>query len=714
MLWIAFAFAAGIALYTLLPEEPDFIAVSVLFCASGLFVLQAFLKARLRPAGMLVFAVITGVFVADFRTTIVDAPRLQEARTFTLVGRVTDRENTQRGMRLTIDVKKVVDLPRNQSGDEFPQRVRISVPETTASGVGDAVTVRARLFPPAGPVRPGGYDFSFRAYFDRIGATGFSYGVPRAAELGEPSLLLKAYRQLGDLRQGISDRISGVLGSGHRPALAAALLVGDRSGLSPESEEALRQAGLAHILAISGLHMALFAGGTYAVFLMFLSLSQTATLYYPTHRLAAAAALLAAACYLGLSGASVATQRSFIMVFLVFLGVLTGRRGLTLRSVALAGLVLLLLAPERLFHPGFQMSFAAVICLVAAYDSLRNFQRVNLPNERSEVPVLRGIRIVLRWTFGLFLTALIAGTATGLIGAYHFGRIAPYGLIGNMLGMPVFSLIVMPMGVLALILMPLGLASLPLQIMAFGLDLLLAIAEWTAGLGAHSGAITVPDAITTLMATAALFVLLLLPGKLKGFSAIPFVAAVIAANLSRPPDVQIADKGRLIAARDDGGTLRIHAGRAGFATDNWLQMEGLPEGAFQEQKMVEGQYACDETSCLYRAYPDSARASYKTLFGLFDAGEQDTEAVRRAPLLLAMPKTADALDLDCRFADVIVTTLTVPADCRAGLVIDRRNRHALGAISIWLAEPQHTPEPHRAQIAYLRAARTSPPRPWHK
>jgi competence protein ComEC len=714
LLWFAFAFAVGIALYTLLPEEPDFYAVSALFGASGLFVLNARYRSRLTPAGIVVFAVIAGAFVADLRTTVVDAPRLQVERTFTIIGLVTNREDTQRGPRLTIDVEDVADLPRNLPKEQFPQRVRISVPDTTVSGIGDAVTVRARLFPPSGPVRPGGYDFSFRAYFERIGATGFSYGVPRSADLGEPSLIMKAERKLGDLRQEIAVRINGLLGAGDGSALAAALLVGDRSGLSAESEDALRQAGLAHILAISGLHMALFAGGTYAVILIILSLSQTAALHYPTHRIAAAAALMAAICYLGLSGASVATQRSFIMVFLVFLGILTGRRGLTLRSVALAGLALLLLAPERLFHPGFQMSFAAVICLVAAYDALRDGRGERLPKARSASPVLRGMMFVLHWTFGLFLTALIAGTATGLIGAYHFGRIAPFGLIGNMLGMPVFSLIVMPMGVLALILMPFGLAVLPLQVMAFGLDLLLRIADWTAGLGAHSGAVPVPDAITTLLATATLFGLLLLPGKLKGLSAIPFVAAVITGTLSRPPDVQIADKGRLIAARDDSGTLLIHAGRAGFATDNWLQVEGLPEKAFQAHRMAEGQFACDGTGCLYRAYPYRTQTIYQTLFGLFDSGEQGTEAIGSPPLLLALPKTADALDLDCRFADVIVTTLTVPDDCRAGLVIDRRNRHALGAISIWLAPPEKSAKPGHTEISQWRAAKTSPPRPWHK
>ena len=170
--------------------------------------------------------------------------------------------------------------------------------------------------------------------------------------------------------------------------------------------------------------------------------------------------------------------------------------------------------------------------------------------------------------------------------------------------------------------MPFGLASLPLQIMAFGLDLLLRTAEWTAGLGAHSGAVPIPDATTTFLVMAALFGLVLIPGKLKYVCVLPFSAAVISAVLSRPPDVQIADKGQLIAARDEGGIMRFHAGRAGFVTDNWLQVEGLPEKVFEGHRMAAPQFACDENGCIYRAYPEAM-------------------TVKTEPLLLALPKTAD-------------------------------------------------------------------------
>lgn len=710
LLWCGFAFAAGIVLYFSLPEEPSFLAVSGLFAASLFIAVRSFHRSGLGLAGTFALALLSGVFLANMRTLLVEAPRLAREVTLSFNGRVIDRDMGQRGPRLIVDVAGFDGDPGIPARD-LPRRIRLAVPDNTGAGVGDAISARARLFPPAGPARPGGYDFSFRAYFKGISASGFAFGVPRKIDLGKPSWDLAAKRWLEDVRHGISARIVTLMGEGNAPALASALLVGDRSKLSEESEEVLRRAGLAHILAISGLHMALFAGGAYAAFLMLLSFSETASLNYRTHRIAAGAALVAAVCYLGLSGASVATQRSFIMVFLVFLGILTGRRGMTLRSVALAGLILLAAGPERLFYPGFQMSFAAVICLVAAYESWRKGAAGRLRISRSKSLSARAGASLLRWFFGLFLTALIAGTATGLVGAYHFGRIAPYGLIGNMLGMPVFSLAVMPMGVLALILMPFGLAALPLKAMGAGLDLLLSIATWTAGLESGSGTLAMPSAATTISAIIGLFSILLFSGKARAIGLVPLVLAGGVALVSRPPDIQLADRGGLVAARDQDGNLRVDARRSGFAVENWLQMEGVDESTFGEARMRAPQRRCDTDGCVYRAYPPSAGLMEE--FGLSASAGSETGQVM--PLMLAVPKTAAALAQDCRYADVIVTELVVPPNCRARMKISGKKRHDFGALSFWLKgrrEPGH--DKQTVYVSDWQGARTVPPRPWHR
>jgi competence protein ComEC len=709
LVWITFAFATGVSAYFLLPEEPAFPAVCAGFLACLIASVLFRRKLAVSPLAMLGLAVVSGFFVANLRTEMVEAPRLLKERTATVAGFVSDRVVNTRGVRLVIDLACSGGEQMCSGPSANLQRVRIRVPGQTDARIGDAVRIRARLFPPAGPVRPDGYDFSFRAFYEQIGATGFSYGPPEQIDLGPTPTTLKAKRWLQDIRDGIANRIRDLLGEGEATELAAALLVGDRSGISEESEDVLRQAGLAHILAISGLHMALFAGGAFTVFLMVLSLSETAALNLPTHRIAAVAALAAAVVYLGLSGASVATQRSFVMVSLVFLAVLTGRQGLTLRSVAVAALALLAIAPERLFHPGFQMSFAAVLCLVAVYETWRTRQAVDLKVREPLSGFERIVRSLFGWIVGLLVTALVAGTATGLIGAYHFGRIAPYGVVGNLLGIPLFSLLVMPMGVLALVLMPLGLAAYPLQVMAYGLDGILVVAEWTAAIDAGDGTIPSVPASSALLAVTGLFALVLFTGRrrLAGLALLGVAGGIL--MLARPPDVLIPEKGKLVAARDVSHRMRFHATRAGFAVENWLRLEGISPEAFHLHRMGDRQRTCDHQGCVLKAYPP--------------AGTARMEAGLLNPILIALPTHPAALMNDCRYADVIVTALDVPSDCKADLIIDGQARADLGSLALWLdtETPSHDrvgPEDSTtAATTYVSAwkpSKTSPPRPWHR
>ncbi|WP_196223300.1 ComEC/Rec2 family competence protein [Roseibium sp. RKSG952] len=735
LLWTVFAFAAGILANVQLPQEPALFPMIAL--AAGLFILS-FLRFQSGKAGaalVLICAVVAGAAVMSLRTHHVAAPRIEAPLTASGTGTVSDIVTNRRGKRLIIGD---ISWAENHAGRAMPQKIRLSVPDTTQASIGDRIKFRGRLFPPAGPVRPGGYDFSFRAYFSGIGATGFSFGAPEIIKTDGGSYRLKRY--LDALRADVSRRIRGALPAGDASALAVALLVGDRSGLSEHAEEALRAAGLAHVLAISGLHMALFAGGAFAAFLFLLSLSETAALSWPTHRVAAVAALLAALAYLALSGASVATQRSFIMIALVFLGILTARRGLTLRSVALAGGALLVLGPERLFYPGFQMSFAAVLCLVAVYEGW-SFR----PGGRFSAGAASNLagRLALKgmtWGAGLLVTALVAGLATGFIGAYHFARIAPMSLIGNLLGMPVFSLVVMPAGVLSMVLMPLGLSVFPLTVMAWGLDLLVAIAGWTAGLSIHDGRIVPLAPMAAFMAVAALFLGLLLRGPARGLALLPAVVAGIVATTGRPPDVLISERGTLVAARDEDGVLRLNARRSSFGAQAMLEAEGVAENTFSDRRMSIPQLRCDAVGCVVKAY-----------------GPEGDGGGRLLPLVIALPKTPAAVAMDCRLADVLVAARHVPPTCGSSLVLNEKARASLGAVALWLSAPpeRRNPEgegrtgghPHssfmiragkqpdvqngaeqdsrvaaaksapstdRLAIKRIKHARSVPPRPWHQ
>jgi competence protein ComEC len=249
------------------------------------------------------------------------------------------------------------------------------------------------------------------------------------------------------------------------------------------------------------------------------------------------------------------------------------------------------------------------------------------------------------------------------------------GLLGNILGMPVFTLLVMPMGVVALVLMPFGLAVFPLTVMDAALKLLLAIAKWTAGLGLASERIVPPGATPTLILMTGLFVLVLARGRWR-YGAVPFaVMAGLMLWTGRPPDVQISAASQHIAARYADGELRINASRAGFETDLWLQAEGMAPEAFAGHRMNPEQRNCDDTGCVFLAY-----ARHPAL------AEGPGPSIAAQPLKIAMPKTVDALMLDCTLADVIVTDFQVPDSCGATLVFDAAVRNEAGAISLWLNE----------------------------
>jgi competence protein ComEC len=712
LLWCAFAFAAGVAVYALLPEEPSLVVLGVVLAGAGLSALFLVLRqtALGRPA-VLLLALWCGLTAGSLRTAAVAAPRIGEAMNVTVTGQVVERTAGRSGARLVVRVDSVGDLDAAAAG--FPGKVRLRVPAESGGQVGEHVRLRARLFPPMGPVFPGGYDYSFRAYFDGIGATGFSYG-PATVIKGEPgSAFTRSAAFVAQLRAGLAERIRALLPGAAEAPLIVALLVGDRSGITEEQEQVLRSSGLAHILAISGLHMALFAGGTYAAVLLLLALYPPLTLNWPIHKWAALAALASAAVYLAISGAAVATQRSFVMIAVVFLGILVGRRGITLRSVALAGLLLLLIAPERLFFPGFQMSFSAVICLVAVYDLWR--RRRQVLTVRAERPGgWRGLSLhVARWGAGLFVTALVAGLATGIVGAHHFGRVAPFGLVGNMLGMPVFSLLVMPMGVLALVLMPFGLAALPLSVMSCGVAVLMEIARFTAGLEAGAGATGRLDGAAALLLLSALFGGLLVSGRARFLAALPLVAGLTVAAASRPPDLQIGASGQRVAARDASGLLRYSGRPSSFETELWLQAEGVPTDTIKTRKMTSPQRRCDESGCVVRAHgpPADSAARLSNRF-----------------LAVALPKLPEAVEDDCRYADIIVSDIVVPGSCGAGLVIDREARSRRGAASLWLSfrhrgtgPPKGTPEEKAdtgddtegLEIERLIFAIAETPRPWH-
>ena len=303
------------------------------------------------------------------RTDFVAAPMLQREMTTTVTGWVEAREaTTSDGARVYLRVAAMSGL----KPEATPIRARFTVRARAAEiAVGDAISVKARLQPPSGPVQPGAYDFGRVAFYDRIGAIGFAYGGAKPADLGPAPFQIRLMRPLADLRETIRRRIVAAL-PGDNGRIAAALIMGDQGAISEKTQDDMRASGLGHVLSISGLHMALVAGSVFWLVRALLALSMRLALTQPIKKWAAAAALAAAVFYVGLSGGGVATDRSFVMLAIMLIAVMLDRAALTLRNVALAAAIILLAWPESLLSVSFQMSFAATLALVAGYEAFRD------------------------------------------------------------------------------------------------------------------------------------------------------------------------------------------------------------------------------------------------------------------------------------------------------------------------------------------------------
>jgi competence protein ComEC len=348
--WVPVAFGAGIAVYFAADHEP---VASVTAAAAAALCMAAFLLRRQRmfPLLVVVAAMAAGFAAATWKTArVAHGVLARPMYSVALSGFVETRDIRERTDRFVLRVASM-ESPRSQIRME---RVRLSVRKGTAPAVGSFVELKARLQPPLAPMRPGSYDFGREMYFAGIGASGFVMGAIKTVEPpagGGLSLRYAAFMQ--GLRDAIDARIRTVL-DGDKRAIATALLTGRRDAISAPVNDAMFISGLGHVLSISGYHMAVVAGIVFFAVRALLALIPQLTVGFPIKKWSAAAALAAALFYLLLPGAEVATQRSFFMTAVVLIAVLVDRRAVTFRTLAVAAMIVLAIAPEALVHPSFQ------------------------------------------------------------------------------------------------------------------------------------------------------------------------------------------------------------------------------------------------------------------------------------------------------------------------------------------------------------------------
>ncbi len=560
MPWSAVALGSGVAVYFVLPVEPG---VPVYGAASLAFCLGLVLRRReaLGPAGLALALFAAGVILAGIRGHQVAGPVLDFRYYGPVEGRIVgiDRSGSD-ALRLTLDRVRLDLAPA-----ETPRRVRVSlhgVQDWLEPEPGARVMTTAHLSPPAGPAEPGGFDFQRHAWFLSLGAVGYTRTPVLLAEARPPGATPLVHLRLR-LSAAIRAEIPGQPG-----AFAAAVLTGDRSGLEEGPVEAMRDANIAHLLAISGLHMGLLTGFVYGALRLVLALVPFLALRFAIRKWAAAGALVSGAFYLALSGGNVATERAFVQVAVMLVAVMLDRRAITLRSVAIAALIVLARRPETLFSPGFQMSFAATAALVAVFNALRDVQRLK------ERPGWQ------RWLFALVLSSVVAGLATAPFAAAHFNRVAVYGLAANLLTVPVMGSLVIPAAVAAALLWPLGLSGLAFAAMEPGLAWILAVAERVAALPGAVDHVPSPPPGTLGLVAAGGIVIILWQGRGRWMGLAPLsLAALLWTGVERPA-VLVSDTGGLVGVLTDEGRALSRARGDGFVAGVWLENDG--DAATQE------------------------------------------------------------------------------------------------------------------------------------
>ncbi|MEQ9519974.1 MAG: ComEC/Rec2 family competence protein [Parvibaculum sp.] len=667
-LWAPVAMAAGIALYFAWPVEP---AGRWSLIALGTAIFIAY---RLRSSNWLALVslgLVAGAFgfnAALLRTTLVDAPSLaREMRGVSLEGRVIEANTDESGGLVLIVEPSHID---RLSAAELPARLRLKVKQKQAMlWPGDHITTRVLLWPPSEPVAPGAFDFARQAFFQRLGGTGVTLSLPIVVSRGERA---SASLWLEQTRETITRHIISSLGPETGP-VAAALMTGQRRAIPDETVQHLRDSGLAHILAISGLHMVLFAGTLFWLLRAGLALVPRLALHAPIKKWAAFAALFGALAYLLLSGSAVATQRAFIMTALMFLAVLLDRPAFSLRNVALAAMIVLTLRPESLLEPGFQMSFAAVTGLVAVYQN-RELQLLRLKEKSTGFRGLINMGIVYVAT--LALTSLVAGAATAPYAAFHFNRMATFGLVGNLLAMPLVGAVIMPAALIAYILMPFGLDGPALWVMGWGLEGVLWAAELVAGWdGAAVGVPAMSDASLVTITLGGLW-LALWRTRLR-LAGIPLIALglLMAANFQQP-DILISAEGKLIAVRGVDGNYTWSGRAPRYAAETWGRRNGEAASATPRANPM----TCDLLGCV-------------------------ATTVDKRVVIALKP---EALEDDCARAEILIAQFPVRGQsrtsCAASLIIDIFDMSRHGAHAIYLEE-DHTAR--ISTVAELRGAR-----PW--
>ena len=590
--WSPLLIVIGIWSYFALGSEPPaFLAWPTIAVSVGLLVWRR----PPAPAKILVL-ILLGFAVAQARTQWVATPLLRAyAPGQSVEGYVSDVDvKSKARFTLVVEVSKAQGLPL----DEVPTRILLTVTGKHKNPrVGEKIAFTADLAPLPRPAQPGAFDYGRQLYFQSIGALGRSKIAPTTLNEDIP-WRFKLRRSFHDLRSAIGVRVKQAI-PGPIGSFADALITGERASIPRDMNTSLQVSGLFHILSISGFHMALVAGGAFWSVRAGLALSSTLALRWPIKKWAAAFAIIVGALYMLLADSGSATERSFIMIAVVFFAVLVDRPALSLQNLSIAAVLILLREPEQALAASFQMSFMAVMGLAAFFNWWQRFAVSSTSLDKSS--------FVLRWTKRLFwlglvslATSLVAGILSGIPAAHHFGRLAPYSVVSNALALPVVSIIVMPTAMASVLLMPFGLEHFPLKVMGWGLQLVMLISDWVASW--PSAGLQMPRIEASVAATLSLaMALLLIPVTNLRLVCLPIFASafLLVAFGQNEPIALVDERAGNVAIQTKAGLVPAVPKSAAASVSRWLSQAGDPAG-FKQATQRPG-WNCNAGTCLAQA-----------------------------------------------------------------------------------------------------------------
>ncbi len=642
-LWLPICFGAGIGLYLSLSAEPSVYLLTTLWLAALVPTILLWQKARPVCIGLMV--ALSGLLWAGVFTHMTPQRILHEPLSVrSVIGIVKDIVRTEHGYRFTLDHLTIEDLQPERTPNQIRLSIRLKKGTSPAlPHIGDGIRIRAGLRPPMGPALPHGFDFARYFYFRDIGAIG--YGLPPwevIAQGAKPGLV----SDFSDWRVRITEDIITTLGAGKGSGgIAAGLITGDARAISEEDFKALRASNLYHIIAISGEHMVVIAGVIFiALRLLVLALPRRFSQRPEVKSIAAALTLLLVTGYLFVTGLPISAVRAYVMIFLVLLAVILQRRVNSMRSLAITALLMLAYDPSVLIEPGFQLSFAATLAIITLIETTLLRPRAS--------PEPGRIRKAMRLLTTMLCISVVAEAATAPLVIAQFNNFSLYGVLANMLATPVVSLFLMPTVALYFILLPFGLEHLALACMDWGIQVLLAISHWVAGLPhAQMFVPSLPSYGIALFALGLAWLCLWQTRvRLAGLVAIVLSVATIGSN--QLPDMLVGEQLKQIVIRTSEGYALARGRASSMIPELWangLGYDMLPEAD-------KPAWRCDRQGCV-------AQINGK---------------------VIAFPIDPSALAEDCTHASLILTSywrMRCPESQAA--VMDARALRGSNVVAFW-------------------------------